>query len=256
MQAAPHIVVVEDEAVQRRILASLFSGQGFRVTEFDHGRGLRLLLEHESPALVLLDVLLPDENGFSLARFVRARTPHAGIIMISAAGETVDRVVGLESGADDYLAKPFQPRELLARAHSVLRRVAAGHLARSERTVRVGRRVFDRQQGLLLDNAGEADASGCGERLAAGELALLRAFIANPYRPLEREWLMEVTSHRDRTEDDRAIDLRVARLRRKVEHDATRPRAIRTVRGVGYMFVPEREHADSEYRPGGGFGLV
>jgi DNA-binding response OmpR family regulator len=234
MQRAPHIVIVEDEAIQRQLLVSYLTAQGFRVTEFDRGAGLRALLERELPDLTLLDVRLPGEDGLSLARHVRQRGPRVGIVMVTAAGETVDRVQGLEAGADDYVAKPFEPRELLARIRSVLRRVPAAAAA-GTRYVRMGRRILDLDLRVLRDDA----VDGVEEKLTGGEFELLRTFAANPHRPLERDWLMQVTSHRERSAVDRAIDLRVARLRRKIEHNPADPQAIRTVRGVGYMFVPE-----------------
>jgi DNA-binding response OmpR family regulator len=235
MQIAPHIVIVEDEAIQRQLLVSYLKAQGFRVSEFEQGGDLRALLERELPDLVLLDVRLPGEDGYSLARHVRERGPQVGILMVSSAGDTVDRVHGLESGADDYVAKPFEPRELLARVRSVLRRLRAPAGAVLAPWIRMGRRVLDLERRVLSNGCGE----GPEERLTATEFELLRAFAANPHRPLERDWLMQVTSHRERSIVDRAIDLRVARLRRKIEHNPADPQAIRTVRGVGYMFVPE-----------------
>ncbi len=235
MQTAPHIVVVEDDDTQRDLLAAVLEHQGFRVSGVRTGEELRSLLQHDAPALVMLDVQLPGEDGFSLARFVRDRAPQSGIMMVTSAVDTADRVVGLDAGADDYIVKPLELPELLARVRSVLRRVQPSCLARASATVSVGRRVLDIRRGLLLEH----DGGGEGEKLAASEMSLLQVFVANPHRPLERDWLMEVTSHRERHELDRAIDLRIARLRRKVERDARRPRTIRTVRGIGYMFVPE-----------------
>ena len=233
MTSVPHIVIVEDEAIQRQLLVSYLTAQGFRVSAFDRGDGLCGLLERELPDLVLLDVRLPGEDGFSLARHVRRHGPEVGIIMVSAAGETVDRVLGLESGADDYVAKPFEPRELLARVRSVLRRARTPAAALGAPEVRMGRRVLDLAGRVLRDGDGSA------EKLSPGEFELLRTFAANPHRPLERDWLRQVTSRREGQGVDRAIDLRVARLRRKIEHDPEAPRALRTVRGVGYMFVPD-----------------
>jgi two-component system phosphate regulon response regulator OmpR len=165
--------------------------------------------------------------------WLRERSGRVGIIMLTAAGDTVDRVVGLESGADDYIAKPFEPRELLARVKSVLRR-ATGTPAEGPR-VRIGRCVLDLERRVLID-----PADGGEERLAASEFDLLKTFAENPNRPLTRDWLLEVTAHREADAFDRAIDLRITRLRRKVEVDPAYPEAIRTVRGVGYMFVPPR----------------
>jgi DNA-binding response OmpR family regulator len=227
----PHIIVVEDEPVQRQMLADYLARQIFLVSALSDGTALRRLAEREFPALVMLDVGLPGEDGFALARWLREKSGRVGIIMVTAAADTVDRVIGLETGADDYIAKPFEPRELLARVKSVLRR-AAGAPAEGPR-VRIGRRVLDLERRVLVD-----PADGNEERLAASEFDLLKIFAENPNRPLMRDWLLEVTAHREAEAFDRAIDLRITRLRRKVEIDPAHPEAIRTVRGVGYMFVP------------------
>ena len=237
MDPRPHIVVVEDEAVQRQMLADYLARQNFRVTGLADGAALRRLVERELPALVMLDVGLPGEDGFALARWLREKSRRVGIIMVTAAGDTVDRVVGLESGADDYIAKPFEPRELLARVKSVLRR-AAGASASGPNLprVRIGRRILDLERRLLID-----PVDGNEEGLAASEFDLLKIFAENPNRPLMRDWLLEVTAHREADPFDRAIDLRITRLRRKVEIDPAHPEAIRTVRWVGYMFVPPKD---------------
>jgi two-component system phosphate regulon response regulator OmpR len=234
LDSRPHIVVVEDEPVQRQMLADYLARQNFRVSALDDGAALRRHVERELPALVMLDVGLPGEDGFALARWLRERSGRVGIIMVTAASDTVDRVVGLETGADDYIAKPFEPRELLARVKSVLRR-AAGVALEGPR-VRIGRRVLDLERRVLID-----PADGNEERLAASEFDLLKILAENPNRPLMRDWLLEVTAHREADAFDRAIDLRVTRLRRKVEIDPAHPEAIRTVRGVGYMFVPPKD---------------
>jgi len=225
--------VVEDEATQRQLLADYLTGQNFRVSAVDGGAALHRLIEREAPALVLLDVGLPGEDGFALARWLREGGGRIGIIMVTSASDTVDRVVGLETGADDYVTKPFEPRELLARVRSVLRR-AAGTPAEGPR-VRIGRRLLDLERRVLID-----PADGAEERLAASEFDLLKIFAENPNRPLTRDWLLEVTAHREAEAFDRAVDLRITRLRRKVEIDPAHPEAIRTVRGVGYMFVPSK----------------
>ena len=165
MDRRPYIVVVEDEAVQRQMLADYLARQNFRVSALGDGAGLRRLVERELPALVMLDVGLPGEDGFALARWLRERSGRVGIIMVTAATETVDRVVGLETGADDYIAKPFEPRELLARVKSVLRR-AAGATPAGPR-VRIGRRLLDLEQRMLID-----PADGGEERLTASEFDL------------------------------------------------------------------------------------
>jgi DNA-binding response OmpR family regulator len=236
MDERPHIVVVEDEATQRELLVGYLTKQGFRVTGTDGGRALRQMAERELPALVMLDVGLPGEDGFALARWLRERSNRVGIIMVTAAADTVDRVVGLETGADDYIAKPFEPRELLARVRSVLRRAAANAApAEMGPRLRMGCRVLDLEKRVL------ANPDGSEDRLSASEFDLLKVFAENPNRPLMRDWLLEVTAHRDMEAFDRAIDLRVTRLRKKIERDPAHPEAIRTVRGVGYMFVPPRD---------------
>jgi DNA-binding response OmpR family regulator len=235
MDRRPHIVVVEDETAQRRLLVDYLTGQNFRVSGVDGGAALRKLVEREMPALVLLDVGLPGEDGFVLARWLREKNGRIGIIMVTVASDTVDRVVGLETGADDYIAKPFEPRELLARVKSVLRR-ATPAIASAGPRVRMGRRVLDLERRVLID-----PGDGSTELLTASEFDLLKVFAEHPNRPLQRDWLLEVVSHREMEAFDRAIDLRVTRLRRKIEPDPAHPDVIRTVRGVGYMFVPAAE---------------
>jgi DNA-binding response OmpR family regulator len=235
MDERKHIVVVEDEATQRQILLDYLTRQGYRVTGVESGTGLRRLAERELPALVLLDVGLPGEDGFAIARWLREKSSRVGIIMVTAAADTVDRVLGLETGADDYIPKPFEPRELLARIKSVLRRTVGSAATAAGPRVRMGRRVLDLEKRVLVDG------DGVEEGLTASEFDLLRLFAENPNRPLARDWLLETVGHRGMEPFDRAIDLRITRLRRKIERDAAHPEAIRTVRGVGYMFVPPKD---------------
>lgn len=235
MDQRKHIVVVEDEPTQRQILLDYLTRQGFRVTGVESGAGLRRLVDRDLPALVLLDVGLPGEDGFTIARWLREKSGKVCIIMVTAAGDTIDRVVGLETGADDYIPKPFDPRELLARVKSVLRRADGTVAAVTGPRVRMGRRVLDLEKRVLVE------ADGSEESLAASEFDLLRLFAENPNRPLARDWLLETVGHRDMDVFDRAIDLRITRLRRKIEKDAAHPEAIRTVRGIGYMFVPPKD---------------
>jgi DNA-binding response OmpR family regulator len=235
MDHRPHIIVVEDEATQRQMLVDYLDKQNFRVSGADGGGALRRLVERELPQLVLLDVGLPGEDGFVLARWLREKSGRIGIIMVTAASDTVDRVVGLETGADDYIGKPYEPRELLARIKSVLRRVT-GVPTTSGPRLRMGRRVLDMEKRVLVD-----PGDGSEETLTASEFDLLKVLAENPNRPLTRDWLLEVTAHREMEAFDRAIDLRITRLRRKIEVDPAHPDSIRTVRGVGYMFVPPKD---------------
>jgi two-component system phosphate regulon response regulator OmpR len=214
-------------------LVDYLARHNFRVSGLTGGADLRKLVERDRPALVLLDVGLPGEDGFAIARWLRERSARIGIIMVTAASDTVDRVVGLETGADDYIAKPFDPRELLARVKSVLRRTTGAAPPTAGPRIRMGCRVLDLEKRVLVD-----PTNGTEEALTASEFDLLKIFAEHPNKPLQRDWLLEVTAHRDMEPFDRAIDLRITRLRRKVEFDPAHPNAIRTVRGVGYMFVP------------------
>ena len=236
MDSRPYIVIVEDDGTQRKLLVDYLSRQKFRVVGVDGGVALRKLVERELPTLVMLDVGLPGEDGFTLARWLRERSGQIGIVMVTVASDTVDRIVGLETGADDYIPKPFEPRELLARVKSVLRRATGAVLTAGPR-VRMGRRVLDLDRHVLVDPADNRE-----ETLTSSEFDLLKVFAENPNRPLQRDWLLEVTAHREMEAFDRAIDLRITRLRRKIELDPTHPDAIRTVRGVGYMFVPSTKY--------------
>jgi two-component system phosphate regulon response regulator OmpR len=235
MDKRQHIVVVEDEPAQRQLLLDYLGKQGFRVTGVESGAGLRRLVERELPTLILLDVGLPGEDGFALSRWLREKSGKLCIIMVTAASDTIDRVVGLETGADDYIPKPFDPRELLARIKSVLRRASGSVVPASGTRVRMGRRILDLNKRVLVES------DGTEETLSASEFDLLRIFAENPNRPLARDWLLETIGHREMEAFDRAMDLRITRIRRKVEKDPSHPEAIRTVRGVGYMFVPPKD---------------
>jgi two-component system phosphate regulon response regulator OmpR len=234
MNGGTHIVVVEEEVAQRQLLVQYLMRQGLKATGLADAPSLRREMQREQPAIVLLDIGLPGEDGFSVIRHLRETYPAVGLIVISASADMIDRVAGLEAGADDFITKPFEPRELLARVKSVLRRVAlASYSDTAGPRVSIGRRILDLERRLLMES------SGLEERLAPGEFNLLKLFVENPNRPLSRDWLLEVTSHREADAFDRAIDLRIARLRRKIEVNPAHPEAIRTVRGVGYMFVPK-----------------
>jgi DNA-binding response OmpR family regulator len=232
----PHVIVVEDEQFQRETLTDFLDENGYRASGVESGAALRKLVEKDPPALVLLDLRLPGgDDGFSLARFLRERSRKMGIIMLTASGDTVDQVVGLETGADDYIAKPYEPRALLARMKAVLRRAGGAHAATPGERVRVGKCLLDLEARRMTALTGEEVP------LRAGEFELLKIFAENPNRPLSRDWLLETTSHREMEAFDRAIDIRILRLRRKIESDPAHPTSIRTVRGAGYMFVPPED---------------
>ena len=235
-RSEPSILVVEDERVQRTALAAYLEREGLQVHEADGGTTMWQVLENHTVDLVLLDVRLPGEDGFVLARRMRERWPRLGVIMVTAKQDTVDRIVGLETGADDYIVKPFDPRELLARVKSVLRRLHSALASDAPRAqlptnvVPMGRWLLDLEQHILRA------ADGATEPLTATEFDLLKVFAEHPDRPLTRDWLLQVTSHRDLDPFDRSIDLRITRLRKKIEPDPQKPTVLRTVRGVGYMF--------------------
>jgi DNA-binding response OmpR family regulator len=229
----PSVLLVEDDAFQRRAAETYLANHDLKVVAVENGAQMRRQVSRTMPDLVLLDIQLPgQDDGFALARWLRESNGRVGIIMLTAAGDPTDKVLGLESGADDYVAKPYEPRELLARCKSVLRRsMNKATPSRLER-VRMGRYRLDLAKCALHDDAGNDVA------ITAGEFDILRIFAENPNRPLSRDWLLETTSHRTRDPFDRAIDLRITRIRRKIEPQPEKPTIIRTVRGVGYMFVP------------------
>ncbi|WIM12556.1 response regulator [Enhydrobacter sp.] len=232
----PSVLLVEDDAFQRKAAETYLMNHDLRVIAVENGAQMRRQVSRAMPDLVLLDVQLPgQDDGFALARWLRESSTRVGIIMLTAAGDSVDKVLGLESGADDYVSKPYEPRELLARCKSVLRRSAHKATPSMIERVRMGRHMLDLAKRTLQDDAG-ADVA-----ITAGEFDLLKIFAENPNRPLSRDWLLETTSHRARDPFDRAIDLRITRIRRKIEPSPDKPTVIRTVRGVGYMFVPPAE---------------
>ena len=252
MAETPAIIVCDDEPDLREAVAEYLARRGFDVRRAEDGAALRLLLADRPADLVLLDIAMPGEDGLSIARALRAESD-IGIVMLSAAGDVVDRVVGLEVGADDYIAKPVDLRELLARLRAVLRRREAATLAVSAMPppappaaapppappagsrVRMGRTWLDLEARRLTG------ADGAEIALGASEFALLRAFAERPGRVLTREALLELAHPRGDEHFDRSIDVRIARIRRKVEAVPERPAVIRTVRGAGYVFDPAAE---------------
>ncbi len=238
--AGEQVLVVDDDSAIRRMLVEYLGEHGYSVREAGDGAALRRLIEADLPDVVLLDVNLPGEDGLTLARFLREHYDVA-IIMVTGAGETVDRILGLEMGADDYVTKPFDPRELRARIKSVLRRMqpnaqpaaAPGSDRRAQDgRIRIGRCALDLASRQLFDG------DGSDVPITAMEFDLLKTFIDHPNQVLTRDRLLTLTRNRSWEPFDRSIDIRITRLRRKVEADPENPLAIRTVRGAGYMFVP------------------
>ena len=237
MATAGTILVVDDDAEVREMLAEYLTTHGFDVTSVASGEAMRAAVNQHVPDVVLLDLNLPGEDGLSLARYLREHHD-VGIIMVTAAGETVDRIVGLEVGADDYVTKPFDPRELRARLKSVLRRVQAraSDTAPAQNSTSAQRLPIGRCQ-LDLTTHQLYDASGEEIPITAMEFDLVRVFIEHPNQVLSRDQLLTLTRNRDWEPYDRSIDIRIARLRKKLEADPEKPQIIRTVRGTGYMFV-------------------
>ncbi len=233
--ASATLLVVDDEAELLSLL-----GEYFGRTAGD-AAAARAIVATEEPQVAVIDVHMPGEDGLSLARWLRVERPHLGIVMLSAASETVDRIVGLEVGADDYVAKPFELRELHARVKGLLRRLqppppaaASSAPAAAAGTARIAFGTCT----LDLDTRRLFDARGAEVELTASELDLVLLFARNPGRPLNRDQIMERAHNRSWDVFDRSIDLRVMRLRRKVERNPEKPEVLKTVRGVGYMFVP------------------
>ncbi|MBI4743031.1 MAG: response regulator [Betaproteobacteria bacterium] len=228
------ILLVDDDAELRQLLATYLARHGFDALLLPDTRQLDAYLQRFSPHLVVLDLMLPGEDGLAACRRLRARGELLPIIMLTARDDPVDRVVGLEMGADDYVGKPFDPRELVARIEAVLRRGVRPHAAPDPQggTVRFGAWTLDRG-ARLLSREGEAVA------LTSGEFALLNALIANAGRPMKRERLLELTRGDESESFDRAIDVQIHRLRRLIEPDLAHPRYLQTVWGVGYVFVPD-----------------
>jgi two-component system OmpR family response regulator len=235
----PHIAVVDDEADITELLAGYLSHHGYRISQLHSGHALMALMTTDAPDLVLLDLGLPGEDGFVIARQLREHW-HCGLVIVSGRGDAVDKVVGLEIGADDYVTKPFDLRELLARVKAVLRRtehsaqVAAPAPAAPIDTGRL------RFEDWVLDVAARnlSGTNGQPVVLTGGEFDLLCVLVRHAGRVLSRDFLLEHTRGREAGPFDRTIDVQVGRLRRKLEPDADDPRIIKSVRGVGYLFVP------------------
>jgi two-component system, OmpR family, response regulator len=233
MAAQDHILVVDDDAEIRSLLREYFEKNGYRVTVASDGRGLRAALNATPPDLVVLDLMLPGEDGLSLCRTLRAQSD-LPVIMLTARGEETDRIVGLEMGADDYVPKPFHPRELLARVKSVLRRARSlpANLKRDEA------KSF-RFAGWALDVATRdlTAPDGVVVPLSGTEFRLLKVFLDHPDRVLTRDQLIDFMMSRDAAPFDRAIDVQVSRLRHRLRDDARDPVLIKTVRNRGYVLA-------------------
>jgi len=236
MQASPgKILVVDDDLRLRDLLSRYLSEQGFAVDAATDGADMDKRLERGRYDLIVLDLMLPGEDGLAICRRLRAKDDTIPIIMLTARGDEVDRIVGLEMGADDYLPKPFNPRELLARINAVLRRKGSTPAAAPDpeaQSIEFGAYRLDLGTRQLT-------RQGDPIPLTSGEFALLKVLVKHPRHPLSREKLMELARGREHEAFDRSIDVQISRLRKLIEQDAGNPRFIQTVWGFGYVFVPE-----------------
>ena len=243
--ALPRVAVVDDEAEAREMVGDYLRMHGFEVVLCDGGRSLRVHLAQQMPDLIVLDLNMPEEDGLSIVRDLKSRST-IPIIMLTATASAIDRVVGLELGADDYLPKPCELRELVARVRSVLRRAQAVQ-GRAQADppppetapAPTSRRIRFGTKWLELDALRLSNDDGVEQVLTRSEFDLLKAFSDHPKRALSRERLLDLADARDPDAFDRAIDVRINRIRKKIEPDPANPRFIRTVRGLGYVFRPE-----------------
>lgn len=230
------ILVVDDDARIRDLLRRYLTQEGFEVLLAEDGKALTRVLVRETVDLIVLDLMMPGEDGLSVCRRLRAASNPTPVIMLTAKGEDIDRIVGLEVGADDYLGKPFNPRELLARINAVLRRrpnpEMPGSPAIDKAVVTFGTFTFD--MGARTLHKGTEELT-----LTTGEFAMLKALVRHPRQPLSREKLAQLARGREFEPYDRSLDVQVSRLRKLLEVDAAVPRFIQTVWGVGYVFIPD-----------------
>ena len=228
------ILIVDDEPEVRAVLEEYFAAHGYAAIGAENAAAAKAIAAEKPVDLALVDINMPGEDGLSLARHLRERYAKIAIVMLTSAGTVVDRIVGLEMGADDYVAKPFDPRELAARVKSVLRRTSpAGRAELGAARVRIGRCVLAVDAHRLIDDTGEEVP------MSPLEYDLLKALAEHPNRPLSRERILNLHQQRDWDPFDRSVDLRIMRLRKKIEPDPEHPRFIRTVRNEGYIFVPD-----------------
>jgi two-component system phosphate regulon response regulator OmpR len=235
-QRPDRVVVVDDDARIRDLLRRYLTQEGFEVLLAEDAKALNRMLTRETVNLIVLDLMLPGEDGLSICRRLRGSNDRTPIIMLTAKGEDVDRIVGLEMGADDYLPKPFNPRELVARIHAVLRRQTPAELpgAPSETA-----ELFEFGEFALNLANRTLTKSGQEISLTTGEFSVLKVFARHPRQPLSREKLMELARGREYEVFDRSLDVQISRLRKLIEPDPGTPRFIQTVWGLGYVFIPD-----------------
>ena len=235
-ERTPKLLVVDDDPRLRDLLRRYLGENGFQVFVADNGVTMNRLWLRERFDALILDLMMPGEDGLQILRRLREQKDTTPLIMLTARGEDVDRIVGLEMGADDYIPKPFNPRELLARIHAVLRRRPAadapGAPSMTDEVVKFGEFELDLGTRVLRKN-------GEPVPLTTGEFAVLKAFARHPKQPLSRDKLMEIARGREYEAFDRSLDVQVSRLRKMIEPDPSKPRFLQTVWGVGYVFIPD-----------------
>ena len=240
-ERTPKLLVVDDDPRLRDLLRRYLGENGFQVFVADNGVTMNRLWLRERFDALILDLMMPGEDGLQILRRLREQKDMTPIIMLTARGEDVDRIVGLEMGADDYIPKPFNPRELLARIHAVLRRRpvadAPGAPSMTDEVVKFGEFQLDLGTRVLRKN-------GEPVPLTTGEFAVLKAFARHPKQPLSRDKLMEIARGREYEAFDRSLDVQVSRLRKMIEPDPSKPRFLQTVWGVGYVFIPDGGQAN------------
>ena len=240
-ERTPKLLVVDDDPRLRDLLRRYLGENGFQVFVADNGVTMNRLWLRERFDALILDLMMPGEDGLQILRRLREQKDMTPIIMLTARGEDVDRIVGLEMGADDYIPKPFNPRELLARIHAVLRRRpvadAPGAPSMTDEVVKFGEFELDLGTRVLRKN-------GEPVPLTTGEFAVLKAFARHPKQPLSRDKLMEIARGREYEAFDRSLDVQVSRLRKMIEPDPYKPRFLQTVWGVGYVFIPDGGQAN------------
>jgi DNA-binding response OmpR family regulator len=237
--SAPHIAIVDDDERIRRLLRRCFETEGYRISEAASGADLDAILARGGVDLITLDLGLAGDDGLLIARDIRSRS-NIPIIMVTGKGDPIDKIVGLEMGADDYIAKPFHVREVLARARSVLRRTAAQSQGSDVSAMQAETETYAFDDWVLdIPKRELRAASGQLQSLTTGEFDLLQALVRNPNRVMSRDQIMDHLRGRDRDPFDRSIDNQIARLRRKIEADPDNPRLIKTVRGVGYSLTAD-----------------
>ena len=230
----PHIALVDDDPKIRELTAKYLSDQELSVKTAANGSELDELMKNNNISLIILDLMMPEESGLNICQRLRVNNVETPIIMLTAKGDEVDRIVGLEMGADDYLPKPFNPRELLARVNAILRRQQQSSIQNTKDIFEFGNFSFDISNRSLHKNGQEI-------QITAGEYDLLRVFAERPKQPLSRDQIMQLAKGKELDVFDRSIDVQISRLRRLIEEDPNKPKFLQTKWGFGYIFIPDSQ---------------